>query len=127
MGSSLAFVVGFDGESRKKVFGVRLRGRASGNVGLAEIGPWMGSFVNFFEGADGHVRVGGRRFKRCVPEHGLDHANVGAAFEHQRGHRVTKEMAGAALSNPRRSNVLPSEQGQVTGSDSGSLHPQVGR
>ncbi len=38
----------------------------------------------------------------CVAEHLLDEADVCAAFVHQRGHRVTVEMAGAGLAQLRR-------------------------
>jgi hypothetical protein len=110
---SLAFVVGLDGKSRKKVCGGWFRGRASGGLGLAEIRTWMGPFMTLFEGADGHVRVEGRGFKGSVPEHGLDHPYVGAVLKHQRRHRVSEKMARARFADPRRPNVLPSEQGQV--------------
>jgi hypothetical protein len=59
------------------------------------------------------VRVEGGRFQARVPEHGLDHAHVGAVLKHERGHRVAKEMARTRFADPRGRDVLPSEQGQV--------------
>lgn len=43
------------------------------------------------------MRVNLRRGQVGVTEHGLNEADVGATFEHQRGHGVTEEMARAAL------------------------------
>lgn len=66
--------------------------------------------VNLFEFADADLGVddGGLQFD--VTEHRLDVADVGTVYEHQRGHRVAKQVARAFLANLRGIDV-PADEG----------------
>ena len=48
----------------------------------------------------------------CVAEHLLDVADVRAAFEHHRRHRVPEDVAGAGLADPGAVNVAAHQIGQ---------------
>ena len=49
---SIPLVVRFERKGTEKLVGLRLHVHGHGGLGLAEICPWMGSFVNLLEGAD---------------------------------------------------------------------------
>ena len=57
--------------------------------------------VDGLQGFDRYLRIdfGGAEF--LVSKHGLDEAHVGAVLQHQRRHRVSKDMAGALLVDAR--------------------------
>ena len=62
--------------------------------------------VDLLQHADGNVRVNLRRIEPRMPEHLLNKTDVGAAFEHQRGHRMAEQMARATLADARLFDVL---------------------
>ena len=52
------------------------------------------------------VRVNLRCVEPCMTEHLLYEADVRAALQHQRGHRVAEEMASAMLADSGRFHVI---------------------
>ena len=57
--------------------------------------------VNLLQQIDRDPRVQLRGRELGVPEHLLDHADVGAVLQHQRGHRVAEQVAAAHLADLR--------------------------
>ena len=60
----------------------------------------MSSGVNLFELADGDLGVDCSCLKLDVTEHRLDVAYVGSVLQHQRRHRMAKQMARTAFADP---------------------------
>lgn len=69
--------------------------------------------MNLLQLANRNLSVDLRAFDAGEAEHLLDRAQVGSAFEHERGLRVAEEMTASSLSNIGASDVLPSEIGEV--------------
>ena len=73
---------------------------AFGSVDVArESGAGMRRGVHGFERVNGDVGVDLSRVEARVTKHLLDKADIGAAFEHERGHGVAKDMARARFAN----------------------------
>jgi hypothetical protein len=77
-----------------------------------EIGGMRGA-MDLLQLADGDMRVDLSCFQVRMPEHRLDETDIRSAFEHQRGHRVTPQVAGAMLADVRRFHVATNDFGQV--------------
>ena len=65
----------------------------------------MRGAVDLFQQADRDVRVDLRGGQVGVAEHLLDEADVGAAFQHQRRHRVAEQMARSGLADLARART----------------------
>ena len=69
--------------------------------------------VDFLKLADRHMGVDLRGLQIGVAEHRLNETGVGAAFEHQRRHRVPEHVARSLLVDFRRLHVHAHQFGQV--------------
>jgi len=66
--------------------------------------------LQFLHGDMGiHFRAGEIR----VAEHGLDEADVGPVFEHERGHGVPEDVAGSLLADLRGLDVAAHQAGDI--------------
>ena len=77
----------------------------------------MTAAVDVDQVRDVHVRVNFGGAEPGVPEHLLDVEDVGAAFEHERRHRVPEQMATAALPDPAFFDVGVNEIADDAGRD----------
>lgn len=75
----------------------------------------MGRGVDLLQGADAHLGVDLDGRLLGMAEHGLDVADVGAAFEHQRRAGVAEQVAGALLAGVGRIDMAADELGQPVG------------
>lgn len=57
----------------------------------------MGQCMHRLQSANGDMGVNLRRRQLRVPQDRLDVPNIGAVFQHMRGHRVAKRVAAAAV------------------------------
>ncbi len=62
--------------------------------------------MNLFQFADADLCVDLRGLQLGMTEHGLDEADVGSVLQHQRGHRVTEQMARATFADVGRIDVF---------------------
>jgi len=66
---------------------------------------------------DGDLGVDFRCRELGVAQHRLDVTDVGSVFEHQRGHRVTKQMARTAFTDSAVVDVTADVFGEAVGVD----------
>jgi len=88
-------------------------GRSSAETVPGIGGPGVGGGMHGLQRPDRHVGVDLGAGQLGVAEHGLDVADVGAAFEHQGGHGVAEDMARTGLGDPRALHVTPCHLAQV--------------
>jgi len=67
----------------------------------------MGQRVDFLQLADADLGVNLRGAQLGVAKHLLNEPDVGPVFQHQRGHRMPKQMATAAFTKLGGVNVFP--------------------
>ena len=77
----------------------------------------MRGAVDLLELPNRDVRVHLRCFQFGMPEHRLDETDIGAAFEHQCGHRVTPQVAGSAFGDAGGLDIAADQLGQIIESE----------
>src|SRR5690606_12390141 len=82
-------------------------------LSAAELGAGMGTVVDSLQVLDTHAGVDLSGAQLGVAEDLLDQADVGAVLEHQRGHRMTKDMAGASFVDAGLLDVAAHDPGQA--------------
>src|SRR3954469_1552057 len=78
------------------------------HLSLAESGPRVEAVIHGLEARLQHVRVDLRRGQVAVPEHHLDRAQVGAAFEQMRREGVPQRVRAERAGEPGR-GAMPLE------------------